>query len=77
MSRRLPAVKGEDVVAVLQEFGFVVRRTTGSYVILGKEGQRFNISVPCYGSFPLKRGTLRQIIKDSGLSVEQFRNALR
>jgi predicted RNA binding protein YcfA (HicA-like mRNA interferase family) len=68
----LPAVSGKDVVAAFQAAGFHVARQEGSHVILKRAGHRFHLSVPCHSGQDIKQGTLRRLIRDAGLSVEQF-----
>lgn len=71
---KLPVVSGEDVVKVLSKQGFIVRKGRGDHVIIqSKDGNR-NIVVPLHRE--LKSGTLRAIIKQSGLTVEEFMNLL-
>jgi predicted RNA binding protein YcfA (HicA-like mRNA interferase family) len=40
-------------------------------------GTRQTIPVPVHGSKPLRTGTLRAIIRDAGLTVEEFRRLLK
>ncbi len=69
---RLPQVTGKDAIKAFQLAGFFVDRMTGSHSILKKTGHLYNISVPVHGNKPLKDGTLRSLIRDAGLNVEQF-----
>jgi predicted RNA binding protein YcfA (HicA-like mRNA interferase family) len=71
VSPRLPALKPRDVFRALERAGFVKDCQTGSHIILYKEGHPVPVTLPWY-SKDLKRGTLRQIIKDAGLDVETF-----
>ncbi len=71
MSRRLPALRARKVVRALEKAGFYRDHQTGSHVVLYKKGHPNPVSVPWH-SKALKRGTLRQIIKDAGLDVETF-----
>lgn len=45
-------------------------RTSGDYFVYRKAGNRFNLSIPAQRV--LDEGTLRQIIKTMGLSVDEF-----
>ena len=75
MSGRLPAVSGRRVIKALEQAGFVVHHTTGSHAVLRHATDRNRrVTVPTHTK-DLKPGTIRQIIKQSGLSVEEF-NAL-
>ncbi|UCC31815.1 MAG: type II toxin-antitoxin system HicA family toxin [Phycisphaerales bacterium] len=72
----LPAVSGREAIKALQIVGFEVARIEGSHHILKKPGHPFNLSVPVRASKSLKRGTLRRLIRDAGLTVEEFIEAL-
>ncbi len=72
----LPTVSGEQAVAAFQKFGFAVARTQGSHRIMKKPGHRYNLSVPVHKGKNLKKGTLRSLIEDAGLTVAQFTAAI-
>jgi predicted RNA binding protein YcfA (HicA-like mRNA interferase family) len=77
MSPSLPAVSGRQVLAALRRTGFVLDRVTGSHHVLIHAGDaRRAVTVPFDGARSLKPGTLRNIIRQSGLSVEEFRRLL-
>jgi len=76
MSPKLPVVSGPQLVAALKKLGFVERRWTGSHCILSKPDLPWNIAVPCHGHRPLKTGTLRRILRDCRLTVEEFSKLL-
>lgn len=64
-------VSGDRAVKAFGRAGFVVDHQTGSHVILThSEDQRKRLSVPSHRT--LKPGLLSKLIKDSGLTVEQF-----
>jgi len=58
-------------MAALRRAGFRVDHYTGSHAIMYKEGHPHPISVPDHRG-DIKPGTLRQIIKDAGLAIEDF-----
>jgi predicted RNA binding protein YcfA (HicA-like mRNA interferase family) len=68
----LPSITGAEAVKAFGRAGFVVDRVCGSHYILKRPGHLNVLSVPVHGSGSLKRGTLRGLIRASGLSVEQF-----
>ena len=77
MSERLPALKAQEIIRALERAGFTVVRTSGSHKILDHHTDpRRTVIVPDHGSRDLKRGTVRSIIRQSGLSVEEFRKLL-
>lgn len=67
---KLPVISGAACVKALEKIGFVVTRQRGSHIILVREEPRTMLSVPDHKE--LDRGTLRSIIRQVGLSVEEF-----
>ena len=67
---KLPILSGLECVKALAKIGFVVDRQRGSHIILVREEPRTTISVPDHKE--LDRGTLRGIIQQAGLSVDEF-----
>jgi predicted RNA binding protein YcfA (HicA-like mRNA interferase family) len=58
------------MVAFLQAFGFTVVRVRGSHHFLERDHDR--TSVPVHANRSLKIGTLRSILRDIGMSPEEF-----
>jgi predicted RNA binding protein YcfA (HicA-like mRNA interferase family) len=74
---RLPAVNGKRVIQVLTRTGFVVDRTVGSHHVLVYPGDPTRtVNVPVHSGRDLKPGTLRSIIRQTGLTVEEFTELL-
>jgi predicted RNA binding protein YcfA (HicA-like mRNA interferase family) len=73
MTGKLPALKPKRVIKALERGGFQIRRITGSHYILKKE--RHIVTVP-YHNTDLKRGTLASIIKQAGLTIDEFLDLL-
>lgn len=71
---KLPVISGAECVKALRKIDFVVDRQRGSHIILVREDPRTTISVPDHKE--LDRGTLRAIIRQVGLSVDEFINLL-
>ena len=68
---RLPIVSGRDTVKALGKIGYVVDHQRGSHMILRNSQPPFRrLTVPDHKE--LAKGTLRSIIRESGLTVEQF-----
>lgn len=72
MTRRLPVVKAKDVVGALERAGFVPARVAGSHCRLIHAGDPARKTTVPLHSGNLPRGTLRDIIKQAGLTVEDF-----
>ena len=73
MVGKLPVLKPKRVIKALERGGFYVHHASGSHYILKKE--KLRVTVP-YHNKDLKPGTLRSIIKDAGLTVEEFLDML-
>ncbi|RLE30161.1 hypothetical protein DRJ54_03280 [Candidatus Acetothermia bacterium] len=70
----IPDVPGDRVVKALRKAGWELLRTKGSHVILGhKDFPQKLILVPVHGGKSLTRGTLARILKEAGLSPEEFK----
>ena len=72
---KLPVLSGRECVSVLKKTGFYVRRQRGSHMILRRDSPFSQVVVPDHKS--LDRGTLRGIIRQAGLSVDEFVGLLR
>jgi predicted RNA binding protein YcfA (HicA-like mRNA interferase family) len=71
---RLPSVSGEQAVRAFQRAGWVKDRQHGSHAILLKSGNPASLSVPQHRE--LAPGTLRSLIRASGMTVAQFADLL-
>jgi predicted RNA binding protein YcfA (HicA-like mRNA interferase family) len=72
----LPALNAREVIGALQRLGFSKDRQKGAHVVMTRPGHPNCVTVPVHGAKNLKKGTLRAIIRDAGVSVEEFREAL-
>jgi predicted RNA binding protein YcfA (HicA-like mRNA interferase family) len=72
---KLPTeLSGRDVRAALERAGFVFRRQTGSHMVLRRDNPYARAIVPDHKQ--VRAGTLRRIISDAGLTIEQFTQLL-
>ncbi|BAZ22862.1 YcfA family protein [Kalymmatonema gypsitolerans NIES-4073] len=67
---KLPVVSGAECLKALEKIGFVVNRQRGSHIILVREEPKTTVTVPQHNE--LDRGTLRAIIRQVGLTVDEF-----
>jgi predicted RNA binding protein YcfA (HicA-like mRNA interferase family) len=67
---KLPDVSGDECVKVLKKVGFSFIRQKGSHIIMRREEPYRKVVVLAYKEIP--RGTLRSIIRQAGLSVDEF-----
>jgi predicted RNA binding protein YcfA (HicA-like mRNA interferase family) len=71
----LPIISADACIAALRRFGYEAARQKGSHVRLTCEG-RTPVTVPMHKGKTLKRGTLRSILREAEISVEEFVGAL-
>jgi len=66
----LPRISGREYIRALVKAGFYIKRQEGSHIILRRDEPFAQLVVPDHQE--LDRGTLRAIIRQSGLSVDAF-----
>jgi len=71
---KLPRISGREAIAALQRAGFDSIRQTGSHVVLKRSDPFIQLVVPDHRE--LDTGTLRAIIRQADLSVDEFINLL-
>ncbi len=67
---KLPVISGRECIKVLEKAGFYFKRQEGSHIVLRKDNPFAQVVVPEHKE--LDRGTLRSIIRQSGLSLDEF-----
>jgi predicted RNA binding protein YcfA (HicA-like mRNA interferase family) len=65
-------LSGYDAVKIFKKEGWVFVRQRGSHMILTKPHMDVTLSVPAHNV--LGPGLLKSLIKDSGLTIEEFLN---
>lgn len=71
MADKLPSVKARQVIKVLEVIGFQRIRQSGSHATYHHPDGRWTI-VSIHPGKTIPKGTLRKIIRDAGLSVDEF-----
>lgn len=71
---RLANISGKDAVKAFEKAGWKRIGQVGSHVVLVKSGLRVNLSIPQHRELSI--GTLRSLIRHSGMTVEQFLSLL-
>ena len=66
---KLPIVNGRDIVKILVHVGYSFDRQKGSHLIMIKKGCR---SIPVPNHRPVSCRTVEAIIKQSGMTKENF-----
>jgi predicted RNA binding protein YcfA (HicA-like mRNA interferase family) len=67
---QLPVISGRAARRAFERAGWVFDRQRGSHMVLVKPQTPVNLSVPDHRE--LDRGLLRGLIRDAGLTVDQF-----
>ncbi len=67
---QLPVISGTECIKALEKVDFFVDRQRGSHIILIREEPRTTVTVPNHKE--LDKGTLRAIIRQADLSVDEF-----
>jgi predicted RNA binding protein YcfA (HicA-like mRNA interferase family) len=68
----LPLLSGAEVCGILGRYGFEKVCQRGSHLVMQKKLVSSAVTVPVPEHRELKKGTLRSIIRQSGLDVEIF-----
>ena len=71
---KLPRLSGRQCVKALSRAGFYERRQHGSHIILRRDEPFAQLVVPDHKE--LDRGTLRAIIRQANLTVDEFNTLL-
>ena len=69
---KLPSIRAREVARVALSLGFILDRQRGSHAIYYRATDNRRVVIPVHGSKDLKPGTLRGIITDLGMTVEEF-----
>ena len=68
---KLPTdLSGQELVKALLRVGFVVNRQRGSHIVLRRADPYARVVVPDHKQ--VRPGTLRQILNEAGITVEQL-----
>jgi predicted RNA binding protein YcfA (HicA-like mRNA interferase family) len=75
---KLPRVSGKRAIAALERLGFVRVRSRGSHVVMARsrpDAGRVVCVVPAHDELAV--GTLRGVLRQAGVSPDEFIAALR
>ena len=67
---KLPIVSSRDCIRALGKVGFYFVRQKGSHIVLERDDPWAQTVVPAHRE--LRKGTLRRIIRDAGLTIDEF-----
>ncbi len=69
---KLPVVTAREVIRVAEALGFKFDRQKGSHAVYIRMSDKRRLVIPVHKGRDLKPGTLRGLIDDMGLSVQDF-----
>jgi predicted RNA binding protein YcfA (HicA-like mRNA interferase family) len=75
MSPAFPVLSGQAVVRVFENLGWRVAWQNGSHIVMVKTGENVTLSVPNHKT--IAKGTLRSLIRASGLTVAEFLSSVK
>jgi predicted RNA binding protein YcfA (HicA-like mRNA interferase family) len=67
---KLPSISGKECVKALEKIDFYQKRRESSHIILRRDEPFAQVVVPDHDQ--IAKGTLRAIIRDTDLTVEEF-----
>jgi predicted RNA binding protein YcfA (HicA-like mRNA interferase family) len=70
--QKLPRLSGKEVVKILLKAGFFIARQKGSHIIMTKRSEQGRKSLVVPSHREIDKGTLLEIIRQAGLSKEEF-----
>ena len=72
MGRKLAGLKPRQVVRALEKAGYIVHETTGSHVHLKHPIKPGRVTVPYHARFDLPKHIVKSIVRQAGLTNEEF-----
>jgi predicted RNA binding protein YcfA (HicA-like mRNA interferase family) len=70
--QKLPRLSGKEIIKALSKVGFSVARQKGSHVIMIKQTEVGKKAVVVPNHKEVDKGTLLEIIRQAGLTKEEF-----
>ncbi len=70
--QKLPRLSGKEIIKALSKIGFSVARQKGSHVILVKQTNQGKKALVVPNHKEVDKGTLLEIIRQAGLTKEEF-----
>ena len=72
----LPVISSEKLCKILSRKGYVFDHQKGSHMVLRQcDFPHRRLTIPCRKEIP--KGTLRAILRQAGLTIEEFHNLMR
>ena len=74
---KLPVVNGREMIRALQRAGFVLDSQESSHVTMFSPVTGRHATVPVHAARDMKTGTVRNVLRQAGLTVEEFHELLK
>ena len=71
---QIPLISGADAVKAFERAGWIIVRQSGSHLHMAKTGSQLILTIPQHKE--LKKATLKNIIRSSGLLLSEFKELL-
>jgi predicted RNA binding protein YcfA (HicA-like mRNA interferase family) len=71
---KINVISGKKFIQILEIFGWQVVRRKSSHIILIKPGEIITLSVPNHKELSI--GTLRSILRNADISIDEFNSLL-
>ena len=68
----MKAISGKRLCKILERNGWILDRIQGSHHIYVHPGNPKILTVPVHANRDLRKGTVRKILKDSGLTEDEI-----
>ena len=69
----MKSISGKDLCKIIERYGWHLKGISSSHHVYTKQGMRVILSIPVNGNKDLPIGTLKSILKDAGLTEDDFR----
>lgn len=74
---KAPVITGKEAIRALERAGFVFDRQRGSHVMMWHPERRRTVTVPVHAGETLGPTVFHNVLRQSGLTMEEFRDLLR
>lgn len=72
MSSKLPRIGSKKLIRALERAGFEKQRQRGSHLHMRRTTDKKRVTIPVHSGHTIPTGTLRAILRDADLTVEEL-----
>ena len=70
---RFPDASAKDISKILLKNGFYEHHQKGSHKVFNRDNDKKRVIVPYHGNKSIPRKTLKAILMDAGLTLDQYK----